>query len=178
MNEQVSSFKFAAFGKRAIALAVDVAIVVALYSLLIYAVNSLLALPVEYSSFLERGLSLKMSPYVEDHFVEIALLYSLSKLAVLFPYFTLLESSRLQATLGKLLFGIKVIDLSGNRVSFARATGRLFAKILSGQVLLIGYLMAAFTERRQALHDLLAGTLVIANEGVVTVKTTPTSYPM
>ena len=175
MNEQVSSFKFAAFWKRAVALAVDAIIVVAIYSLLIYVVNNLLALPLEYSPFLERGLSLKMSPYVEEHFVEIVLLYSLTKLAVLFPYFTLLESSRLQATLGKLLFGIKVVGLSGKRISFARATGRFFAKILSGQVLLIGYLMAAFTERKQALHDLLAGTLVVTNESVVTVKTSPTN---
>lgn len=178
MNEQNINFGFAAFWKRAVAFALDVAIVVALYSLLIYAVNNLLALPVEYSPLLERGLSLQMSPYVEEHFVEIALLYSLSKFAVLFPYFTLLESSRRQATFGKLLLGIKVVDLSGRRISFARATGRFFAKILSGQVLLIGYFLAAFTERKQALHDLLAGTLVLGNESVVSVKTSPTSYWM
>ncbi|MGI8638732.1 MAG: RDD family protein [Pyrinomonadaceae bacterium] len=176
MDEQNSNFGFAAFWKRAVAFVVDLAVVVALYSLLISALNSLLALPVEYSPILERGLSLKMSPYVEEHFIEIALLYSFSKLAILFPYFTLLESSRWQATLGKLILGIKVTDLSGGRISFARATGRFFGKILSGQVLLIGYLMAAFTERKQALHDLLAGTLVVRNGSVVSMTESPTNH--
>ena len=175
MNEQPTNFNFAAFWKRAVAFVVDAAIVITLFCLLIYAVNILLALPVEYSPIFERGVSLKMSPYVKEHFVEIVLLYSFLKLTVLIPYFALLESSRLQATFGKLLLGIKVVDLSGKRISFARATGRFFAKILSGQVLLIGYLMAAFTERKQTLHDLLAGTLVVTNEGVVSAKTSPTN---
>jgi uncharacterized RDD family membrane protein YckC len=57
--------------------------------------------------------------------------------------------------------GIRVTDLDGGRISFGRATGRYFGKILSGLILGIGFLMAAFTERKQALHDLLAGTLVV-----------------
>ena len=71
------------------------------------------------------------------------------------------ESSSKQATLGKMVLGLKVTDLEGRRISFARATGRHFAKILSGMILLIGYIMAGFTERKQALHDMIAGTLVI-----------------
>ena len=72
-----------------------------------------------------------------------------------------MESSSLQATLGKMIFGMKVTDLNGNRISFARATGRHFAKYLSSMILFIGYIMAGFTERKQALHDMIAGTLVI-----------------
>lgn len=75
-------------------------------------------------------------------------------------YFALMESSPMQATVGKLAVGLVVTDLNGNRISFARATGRYFAKILSSLILLIGYIMVAFTERKQGLHDLLAGTLV------------------
>ena len=75
-------------------------------------------------------------------------------------YFALMESSARQATFGKSLCGIKVTDLNGNRISFARATGRHFAKLLSVFTFYIGYLMAAFTERKQALHDLVAGCLV------------------
>lgn len=153
--------KFASFVKRAAAFAVDAAIAVAVYGLLIYLVNRLLALPVEYTPFLERGLSLTISPYVREHFAELVALYSLLKLAVLFPYFAVLESSPLQATVGKWLLGIKVTDLTGKRISFARAAARFFAKILSGQFLLIGYFIAAFTEKSQALHDLLAATLVV-----------------
>jgi len=55
---------------------------------------------------------------------------------------------------------MKVTDLQGNRISFARATGRHFAKYISAMILLIGYIMAGFTERKQALHDMITGTLV------------------
>jgi uncharacterized RDD family membrane protein YckC len=72
-----------------------------------------------------------------------------------------MESSVKQATLGKMAMGLKVTDEQGNRISFARATGRHFAKIISGMILLIGYIMAGFTARKQALHDMIAGTLVI-----------------
>ena len=76
-------------------------------------------------------------------------------------YFALMERSSLQATLGKMAIGIRVTDLDGKRISFARATGRHFGKIISGLMLLIGYIMAGFTEKKQALHDMMAGTLVV-----------------
>ena len=76
-------------------------------------------------------------------------------------YEAAMESSSRQATVGKMALGLKVTDLKGRRVSFARATGRHFAKFISGMILLIGYIMAGFTERKQALHDMIAGTLVI-----------------
>jgi uncharacterized RDD family membrane protein YckC len=76
-------------------------------------------------------------------------------------YFATLESSAWQATLGKKALGLKVTDLEGNRITFARASGRFFGKILSGMILFIGFLMAGFTVRKQALHDILAGCLVL-----------------
>lgn len=76
-------------------------------------------------------------------------------------YFALQESSSAQATLGKRVLGIKVIDYEGRRIGFARATGRFWGKTLSGILFNIGYIMAAFTARKQALHDILAQTLVI-----------------
>jgi uncharacterized RDD family membrane protein YckC len=76
-------------------------------------------------------------------------------------YFALMESSHFQGTIGKLALDIKVTDMQGNRVSFGRATGRFFGKIISGIILCIGYMMAGWTERKQALHDMMAGTLVI-----------------
>jgi len=75
-------------------------------------------------------------------------------------YGALMESSPYQATVGKMIFGMKVTDLYGNRISFGRATGRHFAKWLSGMVFCVGFIMVGFTERKQGLHDLLAGTLV------------------
>ena len=77
-------------------------------------------------------------------------------------YFAGMESSTRQATLGKSVMGMVVTDISGNRISFLRATGRYFAKYLSALILFIGYIMAAFTARKQALHDMLAGTLVLS----------------
>ncbi len=83
-------------------------------------------------------------------------------------YFPILESSSWQATIGKRAVGIKVIDLDGRRIGFPRALGRFFAKIISGIILYIGFIMAGFTERKQALHDIIAGTLVIKdNEKVL-----------
>lgn len=76
-------------------------------------------------------------------------------------YYAWFESSGSQATPGKMLLGIKVTNLDGERISFMNATGRYFGKILSSVTLLIGYIMAAFTERKQALHDIIASTLVV-----------------
>lgn len=76
-------------------------------------------------------------------------------------YFTIMESSRLQATVGKMALGIIVTDETGNRISFMRANGRFFAKMVSALILYIGYIMAGFTERKQALHDIIASTYVI-----------------
>ncbi|KPJ61153.1 MAG: hypothetical protein AMS15_06060 [Planctomycetes bacterium DG_23] len=76
-------------------------------------------------------------------------------------YFALMESSVKQATLGKMALGLMVTDLNGGRISFARATGRHFAKIISALLLLIGFVMAGFTSRKQALHDMIASCLVI-----------------
>jgi uncharacterized RDD family membrane protein YckC len=79
-------------------------------------------------------------------------------------YFALFESSERQATPGKQIIGIKVTDMQGNRIGFWQATGRNFGKIVSGIILFIGYFMAGFTEKNQALHDIMAGCLVINKE--------------
>jgi uncharacterized RDD family membrane protein YckC/ribosomal protein L40E len=76
-------------------------------------------------------------------------------------YYSLMESSYRQATLGKMAIGIMVTDLEGKRISFARATGRHFAKIISLLILYIGFIMAGFTHKKQALHDLIADCLVV-----------------
>lgn len=79
-------------------------------------------------------------------------------------YFVGFESSSWQATPGKRAIGMIVVDKSGRRITPGRALGRYFAKILSGLVLLIGYIMIAFTERKEGLHDMIAGTLVVVGE--------------
>jgi uncharacterized RDD family membrane protein YckC len=76
-------------------------------------------------------------------------------------YWALLESSRWQATLGKRMLGLEVTDLAGHRISFARATGRYFGKAASALLLFVGFMMAGFTEKKQALHDMFASCLVL-----------------
>lgn len=76
-------------------------------------------------------------------------------------YYALFESSAWQATLGKKALGLEVTDTEGRRIGFGRATGRFFGKIISAMILYIGFIMAGFTEKKQALHDMMAGCLVI-----------------
>jgi uncharacterized RDD family membrane protein YckC len=93
--------------------------------------------------------------------LSINLLNSLFSVIFMWLYYALQESSNAEATLGKRAMSLRVLDLSGEKISFGRATGRHFGKILSGLLLLIGYLMQPFTERRQTLHDLMAGCIVV-----------------
>ncbi len=80
---------------------------------------------------------------------------------VVWLYWAIMESSPEQATLGKMALGLKVTDMEGNRISFIKATARHFGKILSSLLLMFGYIMIAFTEKKQGLHDLLPGCLVV-----------------
>jgi uncharacterized RDD family membrane protein YckC len=81
--------------------------------------------------------------------------------AVKFIYQVMMESSAKQATYGKQILGIKVCDMQGNRVSFAHALGRNFAKLFSVLTFFVGYLMCFFNKQQQCLHDMIAGTLVM-----------------
>ena len=77
-------------------------------------------------------------------------------------YFAWMESSSYQGTFGKMALGLIVTDLQGRRVSFGRATGRYFSKIITGLIpFFIGYIMAGLTEKKQALHDMIASCLVL-----------------
>jgi uncharacterized RDD family membrane protein YckC len=87
-------------------------------------------------------------------------------------YYVLMESSAKQATLGKMAVGLIVTDDNGGRMSFMRALGRFFAKILSAMILFIGFIMIGFTERKQGLHDIICSTLVVKGKpGEVGVDT-------
>lgn len=100
---------------------------------------------------------------INTSFVIFELSIMVVSMVIHWLYFALQESSSAQATLGKRVIGIKVTNLEGRRIGLGQATGRFFGKIISGLTLLIGYMMAGFTERKQALHDILAGTLVVRN---------------
>lgn len=79
-------------------------------------------------------------------------------------YFAFMESSSYQGTIGKIATGIKVTDLNGNRISFSKSTVRAFGRWLSSFTMGIGYIIAAFNDKRQTLHDIIANTIVTERE--------------
>jgi len=94
--------------------------------------------------------------------IPVIFLLATASLAVTWLYHALMESSEWQATVGKKVLGLVVTDMEGRRVSFWRATGRHFAKIVTNMVpAFIGYILAGFTEKKQALHDMIAGCLIL-----------------
>ncbi len=79
-------------------------------------------------------------------------------------YAAIMESGPWQATFGKRSLDIKVVDMNGQRISFGQATGRHFGKYISTLILLIGYFMMLWDEKKQTLHDKMAGTLIVKGE--------------
>jgi uncharacterized RDD family membrane protein YckC/Tfp pilus assembly protein PilE len=96
----------------------------------------------------------------------LVLLCIASVFVVPWLYFALFESSTRQATPGKLALGLRVTDENGRRVSFGRALGRNLGRYLSQLFFYLGYLMAGWTSRKQAMHDLIAGTFVVNRSGM------------
>ena len=94
-------------------------------------------------------------------FLAIQLITNLVSIVITAGYYAWFHSSTNRATLGKMAIGIKVVRSDGEAISFLRGIGRYFGFLLSSLILGIGLLMAAFTERKQALHDMLCDTLVV-----------------
>jgi uncharacterized RDD family membrane protein YckC len=107
---------------------------------------------------MERILGIDIFASDWEHYDPMANVISL---VIWWLYFALLESSPRGATVGKMAMGLRVVTGSGQRLSFLNATGRYFAKIVSGIILGIGFIMIAFTDRKRGLHDMIADTLVI-----------------
>ena len=91
----------------------------------------------------------------------VVFLFATVSLVVTWLYHALMESSEWQATVGKKALNLVVTDMAGRRVSFWRATGRHFAKIVSNMIYPFGHIMAGFTAQKQALHDMIAGCLIL-----------------
>ena len=126
-----------------------------------YAVTSYAGFWVRVVAAIIDGGMLGIVQFVLNQFIDDFAAVNLLNTLVAWLYFAGLESSASQATLGKMVLGMKVTGLDGDRISFLRATGRYLAKILSALILLIGFIMVAFTEKKQGLHDMIASTLVV-----------------
>ena len=96
---------------------------------------------------------------VED--ADAELWFNIAGILMMWIYFAAFESSSKQATPGKMALGIKVTDLNGRRIGFGKAAGRYFGRFFSMVILFIGCIMIAFTEKKQGLHDKMAGCLVV-----------------
>jgi uncharacterized RDD family membrane protein YckC len=145
----VASVRYGGFWIRFVAVIIDAIVV----GIVVWPISAMIALAIGIA-----GGAVSM-PTIGVHMVRGIVGLAFSACAN-WIYEAAMESSSKQATLGKMALSLKVTDLEGRRISFTRATGRHFAKLLSGMILLIGYIMAGFTERKQALHDMIAGTLV------------------
>ena len=93
--------------------------------------------------------------------IAVFLLFGTASLVVTWLYHAWMESSEWQATVGKKALDLVVTDMDGRRVSFWRATGRHFAKIVSNMIYPFGHILAGFTEKKQALHDMIAGCVIL-----------------
>ena len=106
------------------------------------------------------GIVSAVVSYFIDNTIAIILLYVV-QIVFFWLYYSLQESGPQQGTIGKQIFGIKVTDNHGNKISFLRATARTFSRFISVMACCIGYLMPAITEQSKGLHDFIAGTMVL-----------------
>ncbi len=100
-------------------------------------------------------------PQTEEGLLRFQLVIQVGVVIVVWLYYALQESGGHGATFGKRALGIAVTDLNGDGITFWRATARHFSKIVSGLICGIGYLFPFFTQRKQALHDIIAGCMII-----------------
>lgn len=157
---------YAGLGRRFVAFIVDI-IIILLFDLVAMAVLGL-----------TRGIQNSYFYYVQHVPVEqltpegtmaamlgsIMAAYGIVLIIIPWLYFAGFESSRSQATPGKLLMRIVVTDMTGNKPTFARVTLRHFAKFVSALIIFIGFLMIGLTQKRQGLHDKIAGCLVLLQD--------------
>lgn len=151
---------YGSFISRFVAFLIDMTILVFWYSIILYSMaeNSLQFNTWKQVMF-DGGISM-----MEFEAVLQLFFYSLYFPILHWLYYTLLEASPKQATIGKFTLGLKVTDLRGKRISFLQANIRYFSRILSALPLLLGFLLIQFTRRRQALHDYVARTLVMTDQ--------------
>ena len=150
---------YASFSRRALARLIDLCLVLAPCGIF-YSVNRAFGFPVRYTTIFNWQWPETATMFMTYDFPGLFAIFVCVKLFIAYPYFALMESSRWQGTGGKLAMGIKVTNLSGERISFLRATGRYFLKGVSSFEFMLGYLIS-FSNQRQTWHDYMAQTLVV-----------------
>lgn len=146
---QHSEIEYGGFWRRLTAFLIDYTLIMTLMMILVMGLVAFLRMPNQ----------------VNEQLIQLSGWINLTTVVLFWLYFALWESSPKQATIGKMLMGLKVYGNEGDRISFARATGRHFAKILAILPVFLGLLMIAWMPRKQGLHDLLAKTYVVHLDG-------------
>ena len=86
---------------------------------------------------------------------------------VIFLYWILMEASIWQASVGKKIMGLKVVNSEGGRPNWPQAAARNVLKVLSGIILFIGFFMAGWTDKKQALLDKISGMVVVKESELI-----------
>jgi uncharacterized RDD family membrane protein YckC len=150
---------YASFGQRFLAYLIDIIILMVIFWI-IFSVFGI-SMMGDYASMDPETMSSEEAAEVLSKGLGGMMMANLLSTVISILYFAYFESSAKQGTFGKQALGIQVTDMDGNRISFGKAILRNIGRIISGMILLIGYIMAAFTSKKQALHDLIASTLVL-----------------
>ncbi len=132
-------------------------------------------LPPGMNTLFQEGDPMAYALILKNIFIELTI-YATCQTVIVILYYSFWESSKYQATPGKLSVRIRVQNYAGERISFGTALARNFCKILSGAIFMIGYLLAGWTEKKQALHDLIAGCVIIHPEPIMEPATVQFIY--
>ncbi len=157
---------YAGLGRRLIAWVVDTVIILLIGIIVVSFFNLANGIKYAYYIVVQHAPVSELTESGAADAAIVPIIAAFGTLFVIIPwlYYASFESSRSQATPGKLLVGTVVTDLEGNKPTFARVTLRHFAKFISALIIFIGFLMIGFTKKKQGLHDKIAGCLVLLQQ--------------
>lgn len=156
MDTNVASVvKYAGFWRRFVGWLIDVLILSIITHWALVLVSSFLSTPIPDT--------LSISAFFSALWPAALALVTVD-LIIIALYYTLLEASPIQATVGKYIAGLKITDMGGNRITYGKAFARRIYSLISILPIFIGYIVAGFTPRKQTFHDMIAKTVVIVNK--------------
>lgn len=157
----MSENKYAGFWLRFVAYIIDYIILYVINLIILVPILGMVGISMASSNFDMSTMSEGDAMAMVTTILMAVVAGSIALLVVQLLYYSIMESSKFQGTVGKIALGLKVTDVNGGKLNFVKALLRNLGKIVSGAILLIGYIMAGFTEKKQALHDMFVGALVV-----------------
>ncbi len=157
----MSDNKYAGFWLRFVAYIIDYVILYVINLIILAPIMGLIGVGVASSSFDMASMTEGDIVTMIKTIMMAVVAGSIVLMVVNILYYTLMEASKFQGTVGKIALGLKVTDANGGKLDIVKALLRNVGKIVSGLILMIGYIMAGFTEKKQALHDMFVGALVV-----------------